>query len=282
MENQGYDPAGLRLPADMLDTPKTRRALCQYYTEVSWMDRQVGEVVASVSRHGMSDNTLFVYTSDHGAQWPFAKWNLYDAGINVPMIVRWPGVVRAGSRNQTMITAVDLLPTIIEAAGAARPADFDGKSFVGCLRDNTKSHREEIYAAHTGDGKMNRSPMRCVRTQRYKYISNLVPDAPFRTHISEGDDADGLDYWRTWMALAEKDQHAKWLVDRYRQRPAEELYDVTADSFEQTNLGGDRGHAEILNSMREKLRNWRVQQGEDLAKAPMPEDARRGELRYAG
>src|SRR5205085_2366269 len=108
-------------------------------------DRQVGEVLGSLSLHGMNENTLFIYTSDHGAQWPFAKWNLYDAGMHVPLILRWPGVVKPGLRNQTMVSTIDILPTIIEPAGGFLPGELDGKSLMGAAQ------REEICAAHTGD-----------------------------------------------------------------------------------------------------------------------------------
>lgn len=81
LENDGYDPAKILLPPYGLDTPETRAARCRYYTDVSWMDRQVGEVREALQKHGYAERTLFIYTADQGAQWPFGKWNLYDAGI---------------------------------------------------------------------------------------------------------------------------------------------------------------------------------------------------------
>src|SRR5215213_6371773 len=120
-ENEGYDPAKVSLPPYLLDTPETRGQRCRYYTDVTWMDRQVGEVLAALSQHGYADDTLFVYTADQGAQWPFAKWDLYDAGVRSPLLVRWPGKVRAGSDTSAMVSLIDLLPTFIEAAGDAAP-----------------------------------------------------------------------------------------------------------------------------------------------------------------
>src|SRR5205814_8567483 len=126
-ENNGYDPAKLTLPPYLLDTPETRDALCRYFTDVTWMDKQVGDVLDSLSKHGYADNTLFIYTADQGAQFPFAKWNLYDAGIRVPLMISWPGKVKPGL-TQAVVSLVDLLPTMIEVADGTAPKDIDGRS----------------------------------------------------------------------------------------------------------------------------------------------------------
>ena len=280
-ENAGYYPAQVALPPYLLDTPQTREQRCRYYTDVTWMDRQVGEVLAALSKHGYADNTLFVCTADQGAQWPFAKWDLYDAGIRSPLLVRWPGRVRPGSVTSAMVSLIDLLPTFIEAAGGAAPDTLDARSFVPVLLGKSDRHREEVFASHTGDGRMNRSPSRCARTAKYKYILNLAPHERFKTHISDGQNVDGLAYWNSWLRLAETDANAAKHLARFHRRPAEELYDVAKDPYEQHNLAADPAHAEALATLREKLKQWRLQQGEDLAKVPMPEDARKGNVPYA-
>jgi uncharacterized sulfatase len=93
------------------------------------MDRQMGEVADSLRRHGFADNTLFVFTADQGAQWPFGKWNLYDEGIRAPLIIRWPGKIKPGATSDAMISLVDLLPTFVEIAGGKAAPDWDGRSF---------------------------------------------------------------------------------------------------------------------------------------------------------
>ena len=280
-ENDGYDAPKISLPPYLLDTPQTRERRCRYYTDVSWMDRQVGEVDEALRRHGYAGDTLFACTADQGAQWPFAKWNLYDAGIRAPLLVRWPGKVAAGSSSRALVSHVDLLPTMLEAAGGKAPETIDGRSFLPVLTGKSDRHRDAVFASHTGDGQMNRSPMRCVRTGRYKLIVNLAPQAVYKTHISEGAGPDGTDYWNSWLALAEKDAAAAAVIRRYRHRPAEELFDVERDPYEQTNLAGDARHEPVLTELRESLRRWRVEQGEDLAVVPMPEDAVRGDVPYA-
>jgi arylsulfatase A-like enzyme len=251
------------------------------------MDRQVGEVLASLEKHGYLDRTLFAFTADQGAQWPFAKWDVYDAGMRTPLLVRWPGKVKPGSRTSAMVSLVDLLPTLIEAAGGAAPkeglaaGEIDGRSFLPVLLGQQDHHRDRVFATHTGDGQMNRSPSRCVRTARYKYVLNLAPQTRFKTHISEAAPEDGRSYWDSWLRKAKDDPRAAEVVRRFHNRPAEELYDLEADAYEQRNLAADPALAETLAGLRESLKQWRLRQGEDLAKVPMPEDARRGEIFYA-
>src|SRR3546814_2340423 len=95
-----------------------RTAFAAYLTDVSDLDREVGVVRSSIERNGKADDTLFVFTVDHGAQLPFAKWTLNDPGIHMPFIAAWPGRVPAGRATDAMISLTDLLPTVLDAAGA--------------------------------------------------------------------------------------------------------------------------------------------------------------------
>ena len=280
--NEGYDPKAVEVPPYLLDTPATRRALCQYYTDVTHMDKQVGEVRASLAGHGYADKTLFLFTSDQGAQFPFAKWSLYDAGIRAPLIAHWPGKTAAGAATDAMVSLVDLLPTLVEAAGGAAPADVDGRSFLPVLTGQSDSHHDAVYASHTGDKEMNRAPSRAVRTARFKYIVNLRPDLRYTTHVSSGGEADGKGYWASWLRRAETDPAAAKVVGRFHDKPPEELYDLEKDPWELNNVAADPAYAAPLAELREQVKRWRVAQGEDPAKAPMPEDARAGQIRYAG
>jgi uncharacterized sulfatase len=278
-DTKDYDPAKINLPPYLLDTPQTRAARCKYYGDVTHMDVQVGEVRASLERHGYAPSTLFMFTADQGAQFPFGKWNLYDNGIRVPLLVAWPGKVKAGTSTAAMVSLIDLLPTMMEAAGGTPSKDFDAKSFMAVLRGEAEKHQEAAFAVHTGDKDMNRTPMRSIRTDRWKYILNLKPETKYTTHISDA--GDGKEYWLSWEQLAERDKHAAEVVAHYRKRPAEELYDVASDPYELKNLADDRQHAKTLAELREKLMEWRLAQGEDLNKVPMPEDARHGSIPYA-
>jgi uncharacterized sulfatase len=261
-ENDGYDPERVELPPSFVDTPETRRWRTRYYTDITKLDRQVGAVYDSV-RDRLGDNTLFIYTSDHGAQFPFAKWNLYDAGLRVPFIAVWPGVIEPGGSCDALISSADYLPTFVELAGGVPSEGLDGVSFVGVLRGAATKHRTHVLAAHSGDGDMNVYPMRCVRSQRYKYILNLHPEYEYTTHIDKGSDPDGREFWRSWERAAESSPAAAQIVQRYHRRPPEELYDVESDPHELHNLAGSADHADLLSQMRSQLRDWMTEHGDE-------------------
>ena len=262
-EADGYNPAEIRIPPTHVDTPETRAFRARYLTAVTRADEDLGMIYEAAQAH-LGENTLFVMSSDHGAQWPFAKWTCYEAGVHVPLIVVWPGVTKPGARSQAMVSWVDILPTLVEAAGGKAPApgSIDGRSFLEVLRGKKDAHRDRIFTTHSGDGKMNVYPSRGLRTQEWKYILNLHPEFQFGTHIDRANDVDGSHYWKSWERKAETDATAAAIVKRYRQRPREELYHLPSDPHEQRNLAGNAQHAERLKSMREEMQAWMQRQGD--------------------
>jgi arylsulfatase A-like enzyme len=263
-----YDPAKVDVPPTHADTPVTRAFRARYYNAVTKADEYLGNIHDAARKH-LGEKTIFVFSSDHGAQWPFGKWNLYDAGIRVPLIVCWPGVIKPGTRSAAMVSWVDLLPTLLEAGGGTPPENglrdgqIDGRSFLGVLRGESDQHRDRIFASHSGDREMNVYPMRSVRTVGWKYIWNLHPEFQYTTHVDRAQDEDEVGYWRSWeRAAADGDAHAAKLVQRYRQRPANELYDLSNDPFEQRNLASEPAHSARIKSLREELETWMRQQGD--------------------
>jgi len=223
-------------------------------------------VLRLVDEHRLRDNTLFLYTSDQGAQWPMAKWNLYDAGIRAPLLVRWPGVIRGGASTAALVSHVDLLATFIAVAGGQPPADLDSRSFLPVLRGKTNRHRDAVFATHTSDGCGNAAPARCLRTTRYKYIRNLMPELFFMTCEDVWQKTNFFGEWED--AARAGDPHALAVMRRYHWRPAEELYDVVADPFEQHNLIGDPRLAKAAADLRARLDQWREQQNDAASDVP--------------
>jgi N-sulfoglucosamine sulfohydrolase len=258
---RGYDPATLPLPAGGVDTPATRRARARYAAAVTKADDDLGTIL-DAARATLGERTLFLFSSDHGAQWPFGKWNCYDAGIRVPLVVAWPGVVKPGTRTDAMVSWVDLLPTLLEAAGGEAPDDIDGRSFLPVLRGEAAGHRDRIFTTHSGDGRWNVYPIRSVRTPTWKLILNLHPEFAFTTHIDLPDDRGRRSYFSSWEAAAEGDPRAAEVVKRYHARPAEEFYDLAADPHERRNLASDPRHAARLATMRAELESWMESQGD--------------------
>ena len=113
-----YPPDEIEAPPYLVDTAQTREALSHYYAEITYMDAQLGDVLAMVDESGQRDNTMVIFTSEQGASFPFGgKWTCYETGLRTSFIVRWPALVKAGSTTGAMCQYVDVLPTLIEAAG---------------------------------------------------------------------------------------------------------------------------------------------------------------------
>lgn len=255
----GYDPQALRLPPTLIDTPETRTAFAQYLTACSKADADLGTIYDAAEKH-LGPNTLFVFTSDHGAQLPLGKWNCYEAGLRVPLIAKWSGVIAANSQTKALVSWIDLLPTFIAAAGETPPPSgtaaeqIDGQSFLSVLKGQADRHREQIFAAHNRDQNMNVYPIRSLRTDRWKYLRNLAPESSHTTHIDK--QPDKHPYWPTWLEKAKSNETAADLVKRYHTRPAEELYDLAADPWEQHNLAGQPEQRERLAELRGDLDAW--------------------------
>jgi N-sulfoglucosamine sulfohydrolase len=260
-ENEGYDPQAIELPPTHVDTPATRQWRTRYYTAVTKADEHLGQVLEAVRRKLDPNRTYIFFSSDHGAQWPFGKWNLYDAGIRVPLIVVGPGI-RPGSQTDALVSWVDLLPTLIELAGGTPPEDLDGRSFAAVLRGERATHREEVFATHSGDGNFNVYPIRALRDGRWKYILNLHPEYQHATHINRTAGPDRADFFPSWEEAARSDPKAAAIVARYKQRPREELYDLASDPHEQHNLADRPEHAQRLAQMRAKVAAWMQAQGD--------------------
>ena len=281
IKNTAYDPAKITLPPNFVDTPETRLDRANYYSDVTLMDTTLGQVLGALKSRGLEDDTLLVYTSDQGANWPFAKWCVYDAGLRVPFLVRWPGKVKPGSATGAMVSLADLLPTFLAAAGAQPPGPdkMDGRSFLDVLAGKAEAHRKAVFGTHTGNdnggpGIANHCPARTIRTATHRYILNLDPAQTFTTHITGCKSGPHyLPFWNSWLARTKTDPKARALVKAYQHRPAEELYDLRADPHEMHNLAADPKQAELLESLRKQLAAWRKQQGDTVKAKPGKGDA---------
>jgi uncharacterized sulfatase len=260
-EKSEYNPAAVKLPPEQIDTPQFRTSRARYYSAVTKADDDLGQVLDAVDQKLDRKNTYVFFTSDHGAQLPFGKWNLYDAGMRVPLIAAGPGI-QSGATTDAMVSWIDILPTLVDLAGGAPPKDIDGRSFAAVLRGDKQSARQEIYATHSGDREFNVYPIRALRTDRWKYILNLHPEFQYATHINRGGERDGVDYFRSWEAAAKNDSHAAQIVQRYKERPREELYDLAADPHELKNLADRPEQQTRIAEMRAKVAAWMKDQND--------------------
>ncbi len=264
VETMDYDPQKITLPPWFVDTRDTREHWARYLTDITGMDAQMARVDAMAKAHFGNEDYLFIYTADHGGQWPFGKWNLYDQGINVPFIVRWPDHVAGGQRTDAMISWIDLFPTLLDLVDGEIPSGLDGQSFLPVLRGESATHRDVIYTTTTADGKRNIYPIRSVRTERFKYIRNIYPDAYHSNHsdILRLDGAGA--YWDSWDEAAQHDPRAKAIVRKYYQRPEIEFFDLEKDPDEQINLAEHPQYKDQIAQLSARLDTWMNEQGDTV------------------
>ncbi|HEY1375943.1 MAG TPA: sulfatase, partial [Gemmataceae bacterium] len=143
---QPHDPAKLTLPPWYPDTKLVRDDFARYYDEIARFDGDFGKVLEELTRRGLADNTLVVMMGDNGASQFRGKGTLYEYGVHVPLIARWPGVTKPGSSSAELISGEDLAPTFLEAAGVAVPAEMSGKSFVKLLKGEPFPGRKYVFA----------------------------------------------------------------------------------------------------------------------------------------
>ena len=274
----------IKLPPNVADTPQTREDFAAYLAEITYMDGQVGEILEVLEASGAADNTLVLFTSEQGSQWPGNKWTNWDTGLHTALFARWPGKVKAGQRTDALVQYADVLPTLVEMAGGTTSEhDYDGRSLLPVLLGQESKHREFAYGLHNNLPEGPAYPIRTVSDGAYRYIRNLRPDEIYiEKHLMgwRGEGALNNPYWATWIRETGESTHTYDLVKRYMKRPAEELYHTAADPFEFSNLSNDPAAAKIKARLSTELDRWMYEQGDPGAPVDTPEAleaARRGE-----
>jgi N-sulfoglucosamine sulfohydrolase len=254
------DPAKLTLPPHLPDLPGVRGDLARYLAEIEHLDGDVGDVLAMLKQRGLAENTLVVFMGDNGMAMPHGKGALHDPGINVPLLVRWPGVVKSGRTTRTLLSGEDFAPTMLEAAGVAPPKEMSGVSYLKLLKGDDFAGRKFVFAErgpHGGDGGMKPDILasafdlaRCVRSDRYKLIYNCTPHGAVSPVDSRGDPG-----WQEMMAANAAGKLAPPFVTAYFTTPRQtyELYDLDNDPGELTNLASDPKHAATLLELKRAL-----------------------------
>jgi arylsulfatase A-like enzyme len=273
----GLKPEDVKVPPFWPDTPKFRSDILDYYSEVQGFDAQVGEVLRLLDEAGLAENTLVFVISDNGMPFPRCKANVYEYSTHMPLAVRWPGRVKAGSESRAFISFTDLAPTILQAAGLKVPADMTGRSFLDVLttgkdpadRDRVFVERERHANVRKGDLSY---PVRAVRTADFLYVRNLRPDRwpagdpELYFAVGPFGDVDDGPTKREVMALQNGDKAQRRLFElSLGKRPAEELYDLKKDPWEMNNVADKPEYAKAKAKMRAALDKWMADTGDPRA-----------------
>lgn len=269
--HEGIDPDQLQLPDDWPDLPEVRLDYARYFNKVRQMDKGFGYIMDVLEERGLEENTLVVFMGDNGEAILRGKGTLHQRGINVPFVVRWPGVVEAGSASSALVSGEDLGPTFLEVAGIEVPEDMTGVSFLPELKGENFKGRDYIFAErgwHWGpitntDGW---DLCRSITSDRYHLIYNATPNQIYWPVDQVRKNA------YAWLAIKKADSLrtlAPIYHDLYFRRPRAviELYDLKEDPFELNNLAGEPEYQSIKNQLIRELDLWMVREQDYL---PLP------------
>lgn len=255
------DPEKIKLPPYYPDLPMVRRDVARHYDNIAAMDKQVNKILKQLKADGLMEKTIIFFYSDHGDGLPRAKRWVYDSGIHVPLIIRYPDGKGAGTTNDELVSFVDLAPTMLSLTGIDIPDYMQGQPFLGAKRAKPRKY---IYAARD---RMDPAPetIRAVRDIRFKYVRNYRTDLPYIGFIpyrdraaimkailkANEDNALGPNSWQFYT----------------KKKPLEELYDTVTDPHEIKNLANDPKHTNKLVELREAHEQWK-RETNDLGHMP--------------
>ena len=224
-----------------------------YYQNIKDDNDQLGKVLEMVEKYGHEESSMFIYASDHGLS---GKWSLQEQGIRLPFIVRWPGKIKPNTTSKTLLTLVDVLPTILEVSKTKIPRELDGKSFVESLKGDDKQINEYIYGVATRQNirECKIFPSRMVRGSRFKLIRNFNSVEVVNSNLGDNPIIN---------------EFAKIGAESFPNIPYEELYDLEKDPYQKVNLIKDNKYKKIRNRLSIALENWMKIQEDFLLEDPI-------------
>ncbi|MFW9904135.1 MAG: sulfatase [Candidatus Thorarchaeota archaeon] len=231
------------IPEYLPDTPEVRSEIADFYSSIKTVDRGIGRILETLRRSSFFEDTIVIFTVDHGPALPRAKCTLYDPGIRTTLIINWPGKLKEGKRQKELLSNIDLFPTILDLSGISIPEQIHGQSFKNLLLNEKYDEHEYIFAELTYHD-IGYNPIRAIRTKEWKFIKNFAP-LDFLFEIP--DDVIESPSAKAWL-----NQHPEY----YSPRPEEELYNLINDPMEQINLAKGSQYQMIKLELEKKLMVW--------------------------
>lgn len=255
-----YDPDDIKVPGFLPDTPEVREGIAGYYQQITRMDYGVGKVLESLKKHGHKDDTLVIFTADHGTSEPGAMGTHYEPGVRVPFVVYRPGLKKPGVVNSALVAFTDITPTILDwTATKFDKYKLHGRSFLPILETQNPTGWEHALLSHVGHDVFAHYPMRTLRGQRYKLIWNVNYRSEYPLPIDTVQR-------RTWLNARKSDHQLLGArsIDAFLHRPQLELYDLQNDPWEVKNLATepsaktvlDKSVAELVKRLEEQQDPW--------------------------
>ena len=256
-----HDPEKIKLPAHYPDTRHVREDFAAYYDEIAHFDVFFAEVMAELDKRGIAENTLVAFMGDNGCSQFRGKGTLYEFGIHVPLIIRWPGAVKPGTTSTELVSGEDLAPTLLEAAGQAVPVEMTGKSFLKLLKGESFEGRKYVFSERGAHGSSLPGSSsgfdlgRAVIGKTHKLIYNALGELPYAPV-----DFGGENFWKEIVQMHEAGRLSP-VQDRLyfaARRPMFELFDLQSDPFELNNLAGNPQNAGTEKQLKAALQEWMI------------------------
>ncbi len=243
-KEQVTDPDNVDVPPYLPDTPIVRADIARHYDNIAFAERHLAQLLDDLEADGLADNTIVVVTTDHGDGFPRMKRAIYDSGIKVPMMVRFPDRRDAGVKHDRLVSFVDIGPTFLDLAGVDIPGYVQGQPLFSLSQEIPRNY--VVAGSDRFDG--NLEYQRAIRDHRWKYIRNYRPDLPFFLPLNFRDHLPTMrELWRLHEEGSLTPTQAQYFATP---RPEEELYDTTIDPHEIQNLAADPAHTETLARLR--------------------------------
>lgn len=239
------------VPPYLPDNEVGQRDVRQVYSNIKQMDKQAGAILAELEVEGLLDSTIVFWYSDHGGPLPRQKRLLYDSGMRVPMIIRFPDKQRAGDVEDQLISFIDFKPTILSLAGIDPPDYVDGQAFLGAYKSEVE--RDFVHgAADRFDEEYDM--IRAVRDHRFKYMRNYQPDKPYYLPVAYREQMPIMQELLRMRDAGELNEYqAQWFRET---KEEEELFDTESDPHELHNLAKDTTYTEQIEAMRLEMDRW--------------------------
>jgi N-sulfoglucosamine sulfohydrolase len=282
-----HDPdKDVTVPPQLLDTPETRRDLAAYYDEIARIDDYLGDLQAELTRQGIADNTIIIFMADNGRPFPGSKTRVYDTGMRSPFVIKWPkGIARPGSVSESMVSSIDLAPTLLQLAGTKPSKTIQGVSFAPLLTTPSRPHRTYVFSEHNWHDYS--AYERAVRTKDFLYVVNRRPELTNEGPIdaNQSPSAKALKAARTDGGLTAIQQ------DIFQTpRATEEFFVVKKDPIQEKNLIQQAAYGDQVAKLRRILTQWQQETGDTLPDQltpdwyhrdtgkPVPQKDQRGEM----
>ncbi len=259
-----FRPDEVPIPGFLFDHPDIRFELAEYYTSVRRADDCFAAIIKALEDSGQADNTVIMFLSDHGMPLPFAKTSLWHHSTRTPWIVCWPGVTQPGTVDQAhMISAVDLMPTLLEIAKIAPPEGFDGQSFLPTILGKAQPDREMVFKVYNENSGGNRSPMRSVQSKQFGYLFNPWSDGKriFKTATT------GTKSFRAMKQKAETDEKIAARLKLFQYGVPEEFYDYETDPDALNNLIDNPKYAKEIEKHRAAMKKFMQESNDHILEA---------------